>query len=461
MRHFLRLPELLAGSVFGNRSVTTAFFVGLVLRIGFVVWVVIRFGYDGLLFGDSQVYIRLANTLAQHGVFSYDLTPPFHPWIFHPPGFIAVLAFFLRFFGSWHGWVMVQIFVASCIPILGAAVARAAGRGTRTVRVVAWALALEPVAVMQSGLLITEPLHIFFLLAALRVFLLIDGTSKMRAAWSGVLLGCATLIRAAVQPLALLWLVVFFVFRPRVRAYLFALMLFFLGFVFIIFPWVARNYSVAGTKSLASAGWVNLNADYGGSIIAVRDHVPFFVGEKQADEALARERKPGESDEQAARRLAIARIVHHPREVLVVQSLVTVAFFTHDAYLAFLQRYGLVPRFQQSFSPSLLLTEKGILKGVPLIVSHGGGWLLVPILGRVFWVLVFLFALRGSWRWWRSGDTRGALVLFAVTILSLYAVSSLIGFGVEARLRAPINALLFILAAEGLFRTARRTYAHP
>jgi hypothetical protein len=460
MKRWLRLREILASSVCGDRSVVGAFGVGLILRLAFFAWVVIRFGYDGFLFGDSFVYVRIAETLARHGVFSYDLTAPFHPWVFHPPGLIAVIALFLRLFGSWHGWVVVQMFLTSCIPLLGASVARAAGRGTRTIRVVAWALALEPVAVMQSGLLITEPIHIFFLLAALRTFLLMNGKGQAHALCSGLLLGGATLMRAAVQPFALLWPLTVLLFRSQRRMYVRSLAIFFCAFLAVVTPWVVRNHVVAGTNTLASAGWINLNADYGGSIIATRDHVPFFVGEKQADTELAMGRQPGESDEQAARRIALARIFGHPREVLLVQSLVTVAFFTHDAYLAFFQRYGFVPHFQQSFSPSLLLVQQGIMQGVATIMSQSSGWVILPILGRLFWVLVLLFAVRGSCRWWRSRNDRHALVLFVLTVLCLYAVSSLIGFGVEARLRAPVNALLFILAAEGLFRTARTTYVH-
>lgn len=443
------------------RALFLAVVVGVLLRYGTFAYVVLRFGTSGLLFPDSPLYVHLAENMARYGVFSASdvAHEAVLPWTFHVPGLMAALAASIRLFGSWVWWIPVQIACASLLPLLGVQIAQQLGLREREQHIVAWLLAIEPVLVWQSVYVITEPMHTVFLAVTALCFLL--GHRRGSAALfflAGLSLGAATLVRASGQilivPLCAIALLCFGR-AARVRTNGVWAVSVLLGYALLVMPWLLRNASVSGHATLATAGWADLNSDYGGSIYAVQHNLPFHVAKHivEAESAallgISEEALRAPAYAPQVRALAVSRIWQHPKEALLVQGMLTAAFLTQDTYATYLQRLQVMPRFTLSFSPSLALVQKGVLATVRDILASGRGWVFVPLIGRLVWLCIFCLALVGGVVVLR---TRTHLLAWGVVfciLFGIYAVSSVIGLGVEARLRAPVNLFYFLFAVKG------------
>ncbi len=158
--------------------------------------------------GDSLDYLALARNLAAHGVFSTSAAAPYAPQIVRTPGYPLFLMPLAAVFAS-------PLFAAALVQsLLGAATvilawrwmnARDAGRGALFA---ALFLALDPVLVLHTPLILSETLFVLLIVAAgaLTVRALSEPTVALAAA-CGALWGASLFVRpiALYLPFTLAW----------------------------------------------------------------------------------------------------------------------------------------------------------------------------------------------------------------------------------------------------------------
>jgi hypothetical protein len=137
-------------------------------------------------------------------------------------------------------------------------------------------------------------------------------------------------------------------------------------------------------------------------------------------------------------------------------AIITATFFTHDAYLDYFSRYGVIePLTLLEFSPSASLFTNGIKDTVITAWNRVGPLAFVALGTRVFWAGILLSAVIGSIILLRSPNLavrRNAYVFIAV-IIYYWLTTMAVGFGTMARMRYPVNPFLFLLSGAGLSLT--------
>lgn len=190
---------------------------------------------------DMRIYLELARSLAERGVFQYGTDR-----IYMPPGLPLVLAPGVKLFGAatFLPFALNLLLGAGTILITAALSRRLAGG--RVLRLATLLLAVWPNLVFLSGLASKELLVQFLL--TLAAWLYLEGAGKCGSphAWSAALAGLVFGGAALTQPNTLVLLPAFAVFEliartpvPRVFARLGLLAA---GTAVVITPWTIRNY---------------------------------------------------------------------------------------------------------------------------------------------------------------------------------------------------------------------------
>lgn len=203
---------------------------------------------------DSQSYLRPAQNMLTHGVFSQDTTPPYTPDALRTPGYPAFLALFMLLFGTepYIGIVAAQV-VIGALTSIGLLLLGQKLFNSSTGLLVGFLHAIAPMQVSMVGWILTETLFTALLVSGL--LLLVTGFQKSK--WwmfglSGLIFGLAALTR----PIGL-WMLVPLVLalllhdlpRPRWQPAL----LFVVGYALVAGLWMGRNYIHFGRTSLSSA----------------------------------------------------------------------------------------------------------------------------------------------------------------------------------------------------------------
>jgi len=224
------------------RSLLYALAAGLILRVLFVTV------HDRPLISDEREYDRLAFQLASTGSYCIDGIPT----SYRPIGYPAILG--VIYFVAGHHPQAVK-YLQACTDITTALlIYLLLAAYSMRVRVLAaglWAGYLP--AILYSNFLLSESLFTFILV--LMAYLLMRGSgNKLGAALIGICGGVLVLMKPSVIVfLALLPLVMAMLHQPLKNLVPAAI-----AFLFVVFPWSARNYVTFGTSSLSSNGGINL-----------------------------------------------------------------------------------------------------------------------------------------------------------------------------------------------------------
>jgi len=242
---------------------------------------------------DSAWYLDRAVGLSQ----GLGFTDDGRPTAFWPPGYSAFLAALFAVFGA-KLWVAlaanVVLGAGLCfllyrlsIAIFGDRLAAAIGVG---------ALALYPNQIAYTLGVSTEVIYPFMIMLA--SLILSRGSRMLNLFGFGLVMGCATLIKAQTLLLPLLFVLVLdaksLALRELIRCSGRVLVVY-LGVGLIVVPWTARNYAAFGAiVPVSTNGGVNL----------LNGNNPFTQGDFTPDEILARlwQREPGEDEVAADRR---------------------------------------------------------------------------------------------------------------------------------------------------------------
>lgn len=441
------------------RSVLFAMAAGAAIRLFGLIWIYAHGHADATVYGDGIGYVDLAKNLLAGRGFGLDLEGQFIAETFRLPGLPFLLLPFVGWkWGMFMYQLLLSIVAGTMLPWLVwrlGVIRFSEGAG----RIAAWLMALEPFMVMFSWLPLSE---IPFLLTALTAWYFVEQalvakerTNSRCFLWlAGLFATASVYIRPGNLPLLVLALglpLLFARLKKCLNWKVFAIPL--ICVLVLLVPWGIRTKMVSGVFALSATGWRNVYTDYLASIRAV-EHGTMFWDEKahlkeQANELFGLSRYEINSPAHSAvlRNHALKEIIAHPVTVLKLQSIITFSFFTNDSYLSMLMRLGFVPAIVGRASPSYLVLRDGA-SAFPAILAEMQRQWFIPVVARVFTVAMLGLALYGLWvlrRHWLAG---WVAILVGWSALA----SSVIGLGVEGRLRMSIAPLLFLLAGAGLRR---------
>src|SRR3989344_146653 len=407
--------------------------------------------------GDSNGYMRLADNILAGNGYTQMTEPPYLPDSVRTPGFPLILAATKLAFNSFTAVIFLQILLSIALVFLA-------------YRLCLLVSGKETLALIAAGLMAFEPYSIYINLSVLTdtwfATLLLSGTYvasrfiRAPTLWSmalaSALFGLAALFRPIGQflPIVLVFLVLL---RMAPREYAKYIAVAIIPFLIVVGPWLARNEIVFGVPALSSSGLQNAYSDLGGAIISYRDRIPSWVAKQRLEEDFSARYGSNiitiQQDLSYAPQLfkeALGIMFSNPVETTKALTSITIAFFTHDMWLYYPQRWELVPRYDITFSPSYVLMTEGPAVAFHKVVEEAGSTLVVPISGRLFWIaVVLLFFIGTGTLILRGGEGRIHALFLLALVLYLLALTASVGFGINGRFRYPVNALFFTGAAIG------------
>lgn len=430
--------------------------LAVIVRLGTLGWMLAWGGGEDMLVQDDAVgYMELATNLANGSGFvaTNPVTGEFGPERFRSIGMPLLLAPFTFLPHPAVAWgIFLAVVAGIFLPLLTYGIGRRMF-GDAPALIAATLVAFEPHMVWFSWLPLTEIPFLLCFLAGCWLMLRSETSSGKMMVLAGLLFGYAALIRPpflfvfGVLALgSLLWCVWY---RIDIVRYVGAIVL---GFFLILAPWSIRNAIEHGTISLSGMGWYNVYADYLASVRSIENQT-LFTDEK----AVLRSNPPegilasdlmDPASAPVLRDFALAELWERRMSVVRLETALLLSFFTNDGYFYYMEEFGFLPR----------ATEKGLEHSVTFAALSGGSEVFsriahelqrqyyIPLFGRALMLGILLAALLGVVvhrnRW---------TILLAGVIGLTAVVATAVGLGVQARLRLPVQPLLFLFAGAGIW----------
>lgn len=428
-------------------------------------------GESSLVVGDGSQFLRTANNLLRGHGFSIQPEPPFTPSADFPPLYPLFIAASVKAFDSIVPLLLLQIVLASIMPYLVWKIGKNFSGSKKVAILAAGFMAFEPQTILWSVTLVTETIAVFCLVASSLFFLkyIEDFSSRSNSAWASTFLGISVLTRPHGQflfPLAV-GLVVFLLcvnyFKNFNRQSLQSLFIFIGIFLALLSPWLIRNYNLFGTFSVSATGPRNLLSDFGASILVVKSgysmHEARAILYEDISQQFGVSRREVTDNPAYGGVLAkegIKMILQNPKESSQVSFMALGAFFTQDLYTDYLQRFKIVPKFDINFSPSMVLFQEGPLNLALLIWDRLGFYSIIPVVARMFWILINIGWIAGLIIAIKKGGREMMIGLLMAGVILYYAAISLPGaLGDQGRYRYQSSAFMFVLANFAFFHIVR------
>lgn len=422
-----------------------------------------RQGETALLHPDSFSIAQVGrNVLAGHG-FSREHSPPYLPDAQRMPIYALLVAGSLGVSGHFWPLFLLQIALATMFPILVFLIGKELVGRNRGVTLAAALTAFEPLMLYWPLTLLAETVFLFFVLLGAWYFARFLKSPRVTLLCTSALwVGVASLTRQNGYPLFFLGACALVWHAARNarqwRRSLGHIGAFALIFFLVISPWLVRNWYHFRVVNLTTNGPVNLYPNFGGSVLAVKRGTTYQEESRRLQEQF--EKEIGVSGAFQKRDLSVAHeiagrgvklILENPGWSVLTELLILHGFFTNDAYLYTLQRHGLfAPHASTIFSPTLTLFQKGVGETARLVWEKYRFAGTVFVAGRAVWYALFLACVIGAAALMRNARTR-ASVAYLASIVAVFALGgSVIGFGVDARIRYPANPFIFLLAGVGM-----------
>jgi len=248
-----------------KKKLLAIFFLALIVRLILFAVLVDKTGTFNLTLGpqDTQGFINDARNLYSGNGFSDVAAPPFTPDGVRVP----VVALILGLFGRYYGlYVILQILAASFTCVLLADL----GARAFSARAGFWAgvvLALDPLVIFHSQVILSETWFAFFLVLAVWLFIRFweekDGVYRWLTA-SAFVLGVATLTRPVGAALFMVFILALLFFsKTAMRARVKHVVIFTAVVAAVISPWLVRNHTTFDAWSLSyipAYNWYHFNA---------------------------------------------------------------------------------------------------------------------------------------------------------------------------------------------------------
>lgn len=416
------------------------FWTGLIIRFLLLAVLMIFIGESALLFSDTREYLGLADSLRQgHGFWFHDVA-----YTLRTPGYPAFLAA-LGGSSSIQFISIIQIIIASAIPILTYHIARQLGFTERISIIAAWITALEPHMVYYSIPILPDAVFtVFFLLFILAGMHYVQKQKRRDLLFTSALFATLLYIKPVLQAfpfyLAIAAVIIAFskkTWRPIKDFIVFSAIVFLLAF-----PWMFRNAQVGGGFSMSSQGPALVAFKLATSVMSLRDHITFDEAERiletRWDKATPIPIKE-----------VSAYLLQHPTELARVLAMNSILLWTSQTYTYIPNYYGFLP-LPPAYTerpPSVLLLQGKVMEfGREMLSLLRYPYIPLAIIGKLLWTLVaamfFYGLLKGLMQ---KNESAWALHVFVALLVLCYTMTTWIdGFNVEARLRYPFNPLMFV-----------------
>lgn len=429
--------------------------LAIIVRLTALSFALHNVGSEGFISGDAIGYVALAQNIAAGNGFVTGPTElgEFKTEVFRTPGLPFVLSLFVY---MTHGFaiygVLLSIIAGIVLPLVTFAIAR---RLTETgpALVAAAMIAVEPHAVFYSFLLQTEiPAMLFAYTGLYALIRTYEENSYRWAIVAGALLASSIYIRPGNLVLFLAAILAVGIWsavkgKLQYRQLIVCLVMMFA----MLSPWYIRNHAVTGVYALSGAGWRNVYTDYLASVKSIENDTPFHIEKRKLrEEAMNRFGMSADDVNSPAysktlRGAALAELWQHKITVIKLESVILLSFFTNDGYYYDFRNLGFVPENAVlNISPTHELLTKGVA-AVPAVTAQLARQLFIPVWGRIVTLVVLILAMCGF-----ILARHPLRFLFAGIIVFSALISSAIGFGVDARMRVPVEPLFFIFASVAL-----------
>ncbi|QQG37882.1 MAG: glycosyltransferase family 39 protein [Candidatus Kaiserbacteria bacterium] len=440
------------------RSLVVLIAVAIIVRLGAFWFAIDTVGIEGFVRGDAIGYVELATNLSHGNGFVASIQGVPTTEVFRTPGLPLLIAPF-TFLPSGvlaYGFFM-SILAGALLPMLTYALGRRVA-GESAGMIAATLLAFEPHAVMYSFLPQTEVPFMIFSLAGLAATIVAhERLSYLYAVFAGALLAYAAFIRPGLFPIfaVLAFGTIAFQIYRRDRFLLTSAIL--LVFVASLIPWHVRNYAVSGAFALSGQGWRNVYTDYVSSVRSLENDTPYYEEkEKLKQEALPRFgiTRAGVNDPKNAnilRDAALKEMWEHKFTVLKLEAALLTTFFFNDGYYYEFRYLGyLTDSGAPHISPTYEILRNG-LGALPAITGELARQAFIPLWGRFFTIGTFALAAFGFFL------VRTPVRYVLIAAIGLFALTSTaIGLGLDARLRIPVEPLIFIFASAAIVWLSQR-----
>jgi 4-amino-4-deoxy-L-arabinose transferase-like glycosyltransferase len=250
--------------------------IALALRLGFL-FLVHPWTYpveQQLAFNDSPLYHQLACTLLDHHRFAASAIAEPDP--LRTPMYPLFVAAIYALFGEVPWVVFVAQILIDCLSCYLIFLTLRRTLNETVAHIGAFFYAIDPFLILYTSSFLTEILFVFFLAVSLYIYGIIaaqkeDRNSVLRYGLLGLALGAATLVRpAALHTVVILTLFLLVVYRKRLVVFLKYCAALVIAFVFVLSPWLIRNYRTFGSPAVTYCdSWILL-AGYVGSMEAAK-----------------------------------------------------------------------------------------------------------------------------------------------------------------------------------------------
>ena len=469
------------------RALVVIVFAALFLRLTLFALLLNTFGETGMFLSDSYRFTSIAeNMIAGNGFSRYvPELDAIRPTAVFPPIYPLLLVLSQTATGSYIPLIILQLILGSLMPLLVYAIGRFLTKKQGVLLGASALTAFEPLMIVWNLVLLTETVSLFLLLLSVLFFLRFLGGSRASAslppldtekiaygAAAAFFLGVSSLVRPNAQYLIILFaaygIIVtmrFSIHRQWKKMYRIARAVGIVTALFIITlgPWMVRNYVTFGSYSISTTGPRNVYSNFQASMLVLKENTTFDEANFRLMENFAKRHgilvHDIYNDPRYSKTLlweGIRFVLSDMKYAIPTFAIITTSFFTHDAYLDYSSRYGIIePLTLLEFSPSASLVTNGIKDTVITIWNRVGPLFFVALGARIFWAGILLSAVTGSIILIRSQNPmvrRSACVLVAV-IIYYWLTTMAVGFGTMARMRYPANPFLFILSGVGFAAT--------
>lgn len=425
------------------------FTLALVVRLAYLGFSVQAWGgdFNGAIEGADYYFQISQNILADHG-FSINWEPPYELNTFRTP----VMPYFIvaahQALGGFEAAILLQILLASVVPLLAMRIARYITSIPWIVIVVGIFTALEPYTVLFSTVFYSETIFTLLLyISIIYFFKYVADQRIINLLFCASFMSFAMLTKPTVEFLPLfLGVYLLWLWRSNV-AYAFArVALLIVLCVCMVSPWLYRNYSVAGSVALSPQAGVQLYTVLWPSVLSIKNGTTWG----QEFDALMTSGVHGPNnasvkDSAAYTKLAIPLLLQNPLPLAIVSINTTIGFFTHDGVYDVLRHLKIRP--DKGLGGPALFVALDDPKAFLSIIAHFIQTPFVLILiARIGWIVLTGLCIYGAVRYvLRETKTTGVAAIIIVIYFLLTTL--VIGLAVNARYRLPVNVFIVTFAA--------------
>lgn len=380
--------------------------------------------------GDDGYFELAQNVLAGNG-FSWSMSEPYAPNPLRTPGFVYVLAGLIGVAGV-TGAALIQLVIASAIPVFGMYIARHITSSARVGYITGVILAIDPTLALLSFQFYTETLFLLlFLPWLLLTFRYLERRDLITLALSATFLGGAILVKTSAQYIPLLFVpfIMWHFGRKNWERGIVHTSLYLLIIGVILAPWVMRNIHTFGVPGLSAQTPFVLYTNLAPAVLSVAKGTEFL---HERDSFMTQAEYRGDAitlvNGNEYKKRALEIVEANPIATLFVATKSLFTFFTNDGFYTLIVRSNHEPSDFQS-----------LLIGARLV------WVMITIVAGIG-AFVYLFTRRSQ------------LAMLILILVVYFALSSTIAaFGTNPRYRLPVDPIIIAFAATGITYLLERT----